>query len=831
MLSDPKIVLDRPPRWVKLLLGRPLSRSVWTVLAALRYRPDIVMGYHVFPGALSALVTARLTGACAIYQMTSGIVEIVGGGVVHPRDPRLGRSFIVRMLRSLVTELCSRFDVIIARGTRGHQFVLDNTSARNVEIIAGSVDPCLFRDAGLPRVYDLVFVGRLDAVKQPDHYIRVVAGLAKRFPALRAAVVGDGPLMLSLERLAGELGVRKNLEFRGHIENVEQVVGQAKVFVLTSCSEGLSIAMTEAMAAGAVPVVYDVGNLSDLVRDDVTGWLVAPGDTANLIERAAGLLEDQALWQRMSRAAQARAMENNSLRNVTERWERCFLALVARRSAEESELAPVTTASPDSGMRNWLAHQGLRLWQSRVPASIKSVCARPLAWVGWKRAYGRRFVANLQFAIRAEGWTADASRAYQLKQVLGICRLACERTAFYRRVFAEAGFNPQDLRSLDDLARVPTIDRETVCRHLEEMCTVSPRSAGVDRIATGSTGGVPLYFYIGINRSAVEYAYLVASWQRASYTPDMQLAELRGRIVRPDRTGLRHEHDPLLRRHYYSTFHMNDDNMRRYLEHMATIGPCYLLVYPSSIAALARFIRRSGRAVPANIRGILAGSEMVYPEQRTLVQEVFGARLFSWYGHTEKIVLAAGCEHSTDYHVWPTYGCFELLDEQGKPVTTPGQRGEIVGTGFINTVVPFIRYRTGDYATYVGDRCEACGREHTIIRDIRGHRTQEMLIAADRSEISWTALNMHDDTFANVRQFQFYQDTPGRAVLRIVPATGFSDEDRQRIQRNMGLRLDGRVTFTLDLVGAIPLSPRGKTIYVDQRIKVRDGHDHAEGAP
>jgi len=264
---------------------------------------------------------------------------------------------------------------------------------------------------------------------------------------------------------------------------------------------------------------------------------------------------------------------------------------------------------------------------------------------------------------------------------------------------------------------------------------------------------------------------------------------------------------------------MTDENMDRYVEHISGIGPCFLHVYPSSVAALARFIRRSGRKAPPNVRGVIAESETVFPEQRCMVEQVFGCRYFSCYGHSEKLVLAAECEFSTDYHVWPTYGYFELLDEEGRPVTTPGQRGEIVGTGFISKAMPFIRYRTGDYATYVGDRCEACGRQHTVIRDIRGHRTQETLVATDGSGISWTALNMHDDTFLRVRQFQFYQDTPGRAVLRVVPADGFGDEDRRKIQQNLGRKLDGQVTFTVELVDAIPLTPRGKAVYVDQRIK------------
>lgn len=418
---------------------------------------------------------------------------------------------------------------------------------------------------------------------------------------------------------------------------------------------------------------------------------------------------------------------------------------------------------------------------------------------------------------------AERSREYQLGKLREILDLAYEKTRFYRRVFDSVGFRPGDIKTLDNMNQLPTIEKQTVIENLSDMCARSLRDRDVDFGSTGGTSGTPLHFYLSANRHSVEYAYLTTSWERVGYRLWMPMAVLRGRTVRADRTGFHHEYDPTLRHHYYSNFHMTDQNMERYLEHIATIGPCFLHVYPSSVAALARFCCRAGVRPPGNIRGIIAESEIVYPEQRQMVEEVFGCRYFSCYGHSEKLVLAAECEHSHDYHVWPTYGYFELLDDKGNPVTTPGQRGEIVGTGFINTVMPFIRYRTGDWATYVGDRCDACGREHPLICDIRGHRTQEVLIAADGSEISWTALNMHDDTFLRVRQFQFMQETPGQAVLRIVPADGFGEKDAGRIHRNLGRKLDGRLTFTIELTEVIPLSPRGKAIYVDQRIPQEKG--------
>ena len=457
------------------------------------------------------------------------------------------------------------------------------------------------------------------------------------------------------------------------------------------------------------------------------------------------------------------------------------------------------------------------IWEL-TPAPLKRVIGTILEPVPTAWLLGRMFRRQRQFARNAQRWPADRSRQYQLEKLREILGLAYRKSKFYRARFDSLGFSPADIKTLEDMSRLPIISKQIIGENLSDMCTRNTRDLDVDFGSTGGMGGFPLHFYFNASRSAIEYAYLTVGWERAGYDLGTPLAILRGRVVRSERDGLRHEYDPLLRHHYYSSFHMTDQDMARYLKHIAGIGPCFLHVYPSTAATLARFVLRSGVGAPGNIRGVIAESEIVYPEQRQMVQEVFGCRCFSCYGQSEKVVLAAGCEQTDDYHVWPTYGYFELIDEEGKPVTTPGRRGEIVGTGFINTVMPFIRYRTGDWATYVGARCEGCGREHTIIRDIRGHRTQEVLIAADNSEISWTALNMHDVTFLHVRQFQFLQEKPGHAVLRIVPAPGFGERDAAQIQRNLGYKLAGRISFTIQFVDAIVLSSRGKAIYVDQRI-------------
>jgi phenylacetate-CoA ligase len=469
------------------------------------------------------------------------------------------------------------------------------------------------------------------------------------------------------------------------------------------------------------------------------------------------------------------------------------------------------------------------LWENS-PAWVKRGVGAALAVVPPALLLGRSFRQTLKEARESRAWSPERVRSVQLERVREICTLAAERSEFYRDSMARAGFDPRGMTSLVELHRLPLIDKSVIRAHAEAMCVVPPSSPGVDEVSTGGSSGEPFRFFIGAGRSAVEFAYLTAGWERVGYRFGDVTAVFRGQVVEARGDAMRHSYDPLLRRHYYSNFHMGDDEMRRYLEHVAGLGPCFVLAYPSSADALARFIERGGHPPMRNVRAVLSGSEMTYPGQRERCERAFGCRYFTWYGHSEKLVLAAECEHSTDYHIWPGYGYCELVDEQGRPVTEAGVVGEIVGTGFINRVMPFIRYRTGDWATYVGDRCEACGFAGMLIRDIQGHRTQEMLVAADGTRISWVALNMHDDTFEGVRQFQFRQERAGEAELKLVAGPELDDAGVARILRNLDRKFDGRMKIVVRRVAEIPLTPRGKTVYVDQQMKL-DGPPAAGPVP
>ncbi len=455
------------------------------------------------------------------------------------------------------------------------------------------------------------------------------------------------------------------------------------------------------------------------------------------------------------------------------------------------------------------------LWEN-APSWLRTMLRPMFGLIPQSLLLGGEFRRSLKFVNEAEHWSDDQATAYRLDELKRILTLGYEKTQFYRKAFDLAGFNPREMKAIEDLRKLPTIDKETVRLNLQEMLAENVDHSKVDYASTGGSSGTPLEFYIGSDRSAIEFAYRINAWQRVSFKLGSKLAVLRGKVFPK---GKLHEYDAILRSHFLNNFKTSEQELDFYVKKIASAGPIFLHVYPSSVYVLARFLRAKKRSLP-NVSGILAGSEMVDPQQRAFVEETFACRYFSWYGHSEKLVMGAECEHSTDYHIYPTYGICELLDNNNEPVTTPGETGQIVGTGFINRIVPFIRYETGDYAEYISAGCEHCGRKHMIIRKIIGRSSKIGLVGKSGAFVSMTALNLHDDAFKNVRQYQYYQDKPGTAILRISPLQDLMDYDISAIRNALKNRLNGEIEIAIEVVRQLPCTEFGKVKIVDQRLDI-----------
>jgi glycosyltransferase involved in cell wall biosynthesis len=351
VVSDPGhpvvdgVTLAPPPRWMSSLLGRALARFAWIVVLSLRERPDLYMGYHLLPNSLAALVAARLFGRPACYQMTGGPVEIAGGGhgsLGNPVMSALGRPRA--WLERLALAVTGEFDLVVVRGSGGARFLGEHGLGARTTIVPGSVDSARFAGHG-DRNLDLVFVGRLVGGKQPLEFVDIVAEVARRRPGVRAAVLGSGPLLTAVRERIASLGPDVSVDLPGQVADVATVLARARVFVLPSLSEGLSIALAEAMMCGAVPLATRVGDLADLVAHGTNGYLLSAGDREGFVREACALLADDVRWARMSQAASASARAHMDLPRVASLWGAHLRATIERAGGGPSVAAPAVSAA------------------------------------------------------------------------------------------------------------------------------------------------------------------------------------------------------------------------------------------------------------------------------------------------------------------------------------------------------------------------------------------------------------------------------------------------------------------------------------------------------
>ncbi|MHC4116289.1 MAG: glycosyltransferase [Planctomycetota bacterium] len=335
-----------PPKWLMKLIGRPGAKAIWMLFAGFRYRPDLFMGYNLVAGSCTALVAGTILGRPSCYQMTGGqrILSTIGADIEKSGANEVGRVglTISKAIERLAIRIIRQFELAVVRGNKGRKFLANRGIKENVAIITGSVKDNGKHVAG-HRDIDMIFVGRLQPIKQVDQFIKVVQGVSRIIPSVRAMIVGDGPLMAELKSLAADLGVSGNIEFVGKRADVESLLARSRVFVLTSKSEGSSIAMAEAMMAGAVPVVADVGELGDLVFDGTHGRLIRPDNIDDYVGKALSLLQDERQWRRLSRRAVARAKSCSHVDVISGKWREAIRGVIERSSGQ----APVVCHADD----------------------------------------------------------------------------------------------------------------------------------------------------------------------------------------------------------------------------------------------------------------------------------------------------------------------------------------------------------------------------------------------------------------------------------------------------------------------------------------------------
>lgn len=412
---------------------------------------------------------------------------------------------------------------------------------------------------------------------------------------------------------------------------------------------------------------------------------------------------------------------------------------------------------------------------------------RALSYVPFGLRKGPKFKQFTREIVWFEEQSLEAKKQWIFERVSHIVTHAEKQIPFYREFYGDAGFSSNQLKGYGDLTKIPIVTKADLkAWPLEDRCSDEIPAVNSN---TGGTTGQPLSFKVEEPLGDKEWAYIYHMWQRRDWRPGF----LKLRFGGANLGSQVYQYVPTEGEFLINTYLGQDEVCRAIADLLKRYPIHYLHGYPSALASFARhavehYKNEIVTPIKKHLRGILLGSEYPAPMYRRVIEETFGRKTFSWYGHSEKAILAGEKDEPFLYYPFQSYGWTEAVPQ------ADGASSRLIGTNFHGFASPFIRYDTGDLIDPVeitdgllGSFRVAEGRVGDVVLDVNG------------SEISLTALifGRHHGVFSEVKHLQVTQDEPGRVTLL---ATGFPElEDRERAFwagfDTTGVALDFEVKF------------------------------------
>lgn len=307
-LLDEQQRRSRPRRLLTSFDAAGATTGQWASASALYFEwLDELVGGDPAVVTVDSKAVARMLQN---YQRpTVTLVYVVHGSHLAAQDPRR-----LDPNRRVVFENLHLWDAVVFLTDRQRTDVIDLLGdTGNLAVVPNPITaPAAITRLPPDRLHGVV-VSRLSALKRFDHALRIVANVRAMGLPVTLDIVGDGRQRRRLEREAQRLGLGGAVRFSGYDPRGAERFAEGAWTLLTSRSEGSSLVLLEAMAAGCLPVAYDIRyGPSDVVAPGRTGWLVADGDIAaasRALAEACVLREDEFAIRR--RAAQRTALARN----------------------------------------------------------------------------------------------------------------------------------------------------------------------------------------------------------------------------------------------------------------------------------------------------------------------------------------------------------------------------------------------------------------------------------------------------------------------------------------------------------------------------------------
>jgi len=384
----------------------------------------------------------------------------------------------------------------------------------------------------------------------------------------------------------------------------------------------------------------------------------------------------------------------------------------------------------------------------------------------------------------------------------------------------EHRLHPDDIRTAEDLPKLPVLTKEIVRRENTKLRAVNFSKRVLAHGRTGGSTGEPLTFFHSKEARAVHQAAFRRGLRWAGLEWGEPVVSVVGGLLGTSRTSSKERLRRIVTRdHFLPAFEIRSDRIDKIGDWLDSIRPKALLGYTSSLYALARLC--STRNTSLRIPLAFSTAEVLFPFHIEQLKSVFECEVFDYYGCGEINSIAYQCSSRDGYHVSDEKVLLEVL-----PVTSVaphkgvhGEPGRLLVTDLTNWAFPFIRYENGDSIVLTDEPC-LCGRQLSRIKKVLG-RLHDFILTTSGDLLAGEFFPHLFRFSRGVDQYQIVQDQIGQLRILLVTAANFTRNDEQWLIDKIKEYVGSDMQIAVEYVADIPLTSGGKRRVTVSRLDLQ----------
>ena len=437
------------------------------------------------------------------------------------------------------------------------------------------------------------------------------------------------------------------------------------------------------------------------------------------------------------------------------------------------------------------------------------------SWKYFEDVKFKKYITIINKEIEnTENYSLNELEELQREKLMKLINIAYNNVEYYRKLFNKIKLRPSDIKNLGDIKKIPILSRDDIRNNYKKLINYYIPKKELFNSHTSGTTGSPLHFIMDNYTQAYYRAHIIRHrrWHNMKVGKDWCASFGGKRIVNIEKLPLwRYDFpDKLV---IYSTYHMSDENMYEYYKHIHRRKIRYIKGYPSNLFIFAKFLNDNKLKLP--MKCIFTGAEPLYSFIKQELEKAFNNRISDFYGNSEETSRAYDCKCHNGLHM--------AMESIFMEINNPDNDGygEIVGTSLTNYVMPFIRYKTGDYTKIINKNCK-CGRKHILI-DYILTKKEDIIYTKSGKYLSPSILTFPFKNIKNnvIERSQIIQEKKGQIIIKIQKGAYFDNNEIDRLIRNFYKLLKDDLEISIEYTD-IQIKPGKKFRWVENKINTME---------